>query len=173
MTRDRIDPNDAKPTGDGYYDDSHDGDTEAGCDDDNDRCAPSDYDPDPYADKNVPGTPDDLPTTLGEERPDPNDEHIIPADAPVYAKAGKPKGDDTSPLGAEDEADLWRKQKHLIQEDDKEGLKLDGFSDDEAKDVLDALGDDAAEAYQDSPNGVSATGMPFEPEHGGFPERSE
>jgi hypothetical protein len=69
------------------------------------------------------------------------------------------------------EPDLWAKQSALIEEDEKDGLKLGGFSDDEIPRILEAMGDDSAEIVSDAPGGTSATGADGEPEFGGFPER--
>ncbi|MBI5231440.1 MAG: hypothetical protein HY876_04660 [Coriobacteriales bacterium] len=173
MKRDEIDPNHLERTEQGYFEQDHDV-RDVGCEEDLDRCAPDDYENDPVSDEHVPGTQDDLPTTYGEQLPEPADQHIVPADAPVYqAPRRTPAGDDTGALGDEDEADLWRKQKHLIEEDEDDGLKLPLFSDEEAERVLDAIGEDAGEANPDAPDGTSATGTGSEPEHGGFPEREE
>lgn len=167
-----IDPDRAKPTGNGYFTEDPSS-REAGCDPDVERCAPDDYDADEADDRNVPGTQDDLPYSTGEQLPDPADEHIVLSDAPVRTATRKKEKGESEVVGAADEADLWRRQKHLIQEDEDDGIKLEGFTDDEAAQVLEAIGEDAADPLQGSPNGVSATGSPFEPEHGGFPERSE
>lgn len=69
------------------------------------------------------------------------------------------------------EPDLWGKQSALIEEDERDGLRLDGFSEDEIASILEAMGDDGAEVLPDSPGGTSATGAVGEPEYGGFPER--
>lgn len=67
--------------------------------------------------------------------------------------------------------ELWAKQLPLIEEDVADGLRLADFPEEAIPRIIDAMGDDVAEPLQDSPNGTSATGSPFEPEHGGFPER--
>jgi hypothetical protein len=69
------------------------------------------------------------------------------------------------------EPDLWGKQSALIEEDEEDGLKLEGFAEDEIPEILGAMGDDSAEVLPDSPGGTSATGADGEPEFGGFPER--
>jgi hypothetical protein len=69
------------------------------------------------------------------------------------------------------EPDLWGKQFALIEEDEEDGLKLEGFAEDEIPEILEAMGDDGAEVLPDSPGGTSATGAVGEPEFGGFPER--
>lgn len=73
--------------------------------------------------------------------------------------------------GQDRDPELWGAQLPLIEEDEDDGLKLPGFSEESVPAILDAMGDDAAEPLQDAPNGTSATGSPFEPDHGGFPER--
>jgi len=61
--------------------------------------------------------------------------------------------------------------KHLIEEDEREGLRLDPEQAQDAQGIMDALADDAAEAIPHSPVGVSATGDASVEEHGGFPPR--
>lgn len=73
--------------------------------------------------------------------------------------------------GQDRDPELWGVQRPLIEEDVDDGLKLAGFSEDVIPTILEAMGDDAAEPLHDAPNGTSATGSPFEPDHGGFPER--
>lgn len=72
-------------------------------------------------------------------------------------------------LGEDRDPDLWSAQRPLLEEDEREGIDLSGFDDEEARRVMEALGDEAAEPFPDAPEGVSATGNPFTPEHGGFP----
>jgi hypothetical protein len=72
-----------------------------------------------------------------------------------------------------DEGELWGRQKALIEEDEKEGLKLESFPAEEIPDILEAMGDDAADSLVDSPNGTSATGFWGGPDHGGFPPRKD
>ena len=119
----------------------------------------------------VPSIADDPDVSFGEDQP---------ADGVLYSDP-EPGGpvpptvvpqDEPEP-GTRDERELWRAQQDLIDEDDKMGLKLEGFSEEGVPAVLDALGDDAAEVLPDSPNGTSATGTWTEPEHGGFPERRD
>jgi len=69
------------------------------------------------------------------------------------------------------EPDLWEKQSALVEEDEKAGLKLEGFSDEEIPRILQAMGEDAEEVVPDAPGGTSATGAIRESDHGGFPER--
>jgi hypothetical protein len=111
-----------------------------------DAMSPDDYTNDPdLMSSRVPGTVDDIPASLEA---------------------------DTDSLGATDEAELWNHQKALIEEDEG-GLKLEGFPPEEIPDILEAMGDDAADPLADSPNGTSATGLWSGPEHGGFPDRGE
>jgi len=56
-------------------------------------------------------------------------------------------------LGTRDAADLWRHQKPLVEEDERAGVKLEGFPEEEVPKIMDALGDDAADPLQDFPNG--------------------
>lgn len=109
--------------------------------------SPDDYtsDPSPEA-PGVPGTADDVPASYGE---------------------------DEVPLGGPPEGELWRRQKPLIEEDEKEGLKLEGFPVEEIPEILEAMGDDAGDPLDDAPNGTSATGLWGTPDHGGFPPRGE
>jgi hypothetical protein len=109
--------------------------------------SPDDYTSDPSLDRSgVPGTEDDVPASLGEDPP---------------------------AVGGPQESELWRRQKALIEEDEKEGLKLAGFPDEDIPLILDAMGDDAVDALADAPNGTSATGLWGTPDHGGFPPRSD
>ena len=148
--------------------------TEEGCDPDVERCAPDEYSEDPHGADDVPGTPDDLPYSHGEQLPDPADEELsVSGETTKRAERRRPAPDQEPPIGAHDEAELWRHQKPLIDEDEDDGLKLEGFEEDEIPDILEAMGDDAAEALPDSPGGTSATGSVGGPEHGGFPERGE
>lgn len=125
---------------DGTFSAKHDSGRDVGCDPDQEACAPDEEQVE--ADQNeqgIPGTPDDLPYSLGESR----------------------------------DPELWSQQRALSEEDEAEGVKLPGFAESDADDVMGAMGDDAAEALQSAPNGTSSTGAdsPLEPEHGGFPER--
>jgi hypothetical protein len=69
------------------------------------------------------------------------------------------------------EPDLWGKQSALIEEDEDDSLKLEGFAEEEIPSILEAMGDDGSEVLPDSPGGTSATGADGEPEFGGFPQR--
>ena len=102
-------------------------------------------DPSPSA-KGVPGTSDDVPASYGEDPP---------------AVGGPPQGE------------LWRRQRALIDEDEKAGLKLDGFPAEKIPEILEAMGDDAGDPLDDAPNGTSATGLWGTPDHGGFPQRDD
>lgn len=72
-------------------------------------------------------------------------------------------------LGEDEDPDLWQAQRPLLEEDEREGIDLTGFDEQEARRVMEALGDEVADPYPDAPEGVSATGSPFTPDHGGFP----
>ncbi len=72
------------------------------------------------------------------------------------------------PLGAGDEKDFWDAQKALISEDRVTSIHLEGFTDEQANEVLEVLGDDAPEEAQ----GGSSTGSDVFPSHGGFPSRN-
>lgn len=146
---------------------------EEGCDPDEERCAPDDYAEDPYSDNDNPGTPDDVPYGYGVSNARPADAHLVADDASVFetGHAGERPAKQDPPFASSDEADLWRHQRALIEEDEGDGIKLAGFDEERIPSILDALGDEAAEPLPDAPNGVSATGSPFEPDHGGFPER--
>lgn len=74
-------------------------------------------------------------------------------------------------FGEEKDPELWAAQRPLIEEDEDDGLKLEGFDEAVIPRILDAMGDDAAEPLPGSPGGTSATGSVYAPEHGGFPER--
>ncbi len=128
--------------------------------------SPDDYtsDPDPTR-SGMPGTVDDVPADFGEDLSVTTDET---AAAPPKADAA-----DGSQVGGGDEGELWGHQKALIEEDEKEGLRLESFPAEEIPDILEAMGDDAADSLVDSPNGTSATGLWGGPDHGGFPPRSD
>ena len=83
--------------------------------------------------------------------------------------------DDVPYLLSEDGAEpadlIGQAAKHLVEEDEREGVRLDPEQTGEADRILDALGDDAGEAIPHSPEGVSATGDTSLEEHGGFPTR--
>ena len=133
-----------------------------------------DYVADPgERDSGIPGTGDDLPLTFGIETQAPDDEHLVMSGATKRSGHTRENSEAAEDLGKTDESELWREQKSLIEEDEKEGVKLDGFPEEEIPSILDALGDDAADPLQDFPNGTSATGVWTTPEHGGFPERDD
>ena len=123
----------------------------------------------------VPGMADDPDPDLGEDKPT---EEVLYREKDAVGGAAEPPGpaaaaqDEPEP-GTRDERELWRAQQALIDEDDKSGIRLEGFPEDAVPAVLNALGDDAAETLPDSPNGTSATGDWAAPEHGGFPERRD
>ena len=64
---------------------------------------------------------------------------------------------------------LGQAERHLIEEDELEGIRLDPSQAEDAPRILDALGDDSADALPHSPDGVSATGDASLEDHGGFP----
>ncbi|TLM98135.1 MAG: hypothetical protein FDZ75_03075 [Actinobacteria bacterium] len=132
--------------------------------------APDDFVEEPWEPGDDPGTIDDIPYTMGVETPAPADQ-LLNVEGPTRL-AGHPAKEETErPEGAADERRLWERQKPLIQEDEDDGLKLEGFGEEVIPAILDAMGDDAAEPLPDFPNGTSATGSVNEPDHGGFPER--
>jgi hypothetical protein len=144
------------------------------CDTDEETCAPDDYVADPgERDGGLPGTADDVPPDFGLQAPAPNDEHLVLTGATKPAGRSAEGSDAAEDLGKADEAELWRQQKVLVEEDEASGLKLAGFPDEEIPEILDAMGDDAADPLQDFPNGTSATGDWTAPNHGGFPERED
>lgn len=78
-------------------------------------------------------------------------------------------GEDAEPpLSAPDEQDFWNAQKPLISEDRVTSVHLEGFTDEQANEILEVLGDDAPEEAR----GGSATGSDVFPAHGGFPSRN-
>lgn len=129
----------ARREDDGTFSATHERGRSGACDPDTERCAPGDYVEDRASEPGVPGTEDDIPYSLGEDR----------------------------------DPELWGQQRVLMDEDEAAGLELQGVPEERIGAVLEAMGDDAAEALQDSPGGTSATGAdsPLDPEHGGFPER--
>ncbi len=149
------------------------GGREGGCDDDAAGCPPDDYVEDAWTGDDRPGTVDDIPYTMGVQIPDADDAHLV-AEGGTH-QSGRPARaeEPETELGGPDSRELWQLQKALIQEDEKDGIKLEGLSDEEAERVMEALGDEAADPLPDNPEGTSATGSPFGPEHGGFPERRE
>jgi len=135
---------------------------------------PDDYANDPdEQDPGVPGTVDDVPLGFGVETQAPDDEHVVAEGATKLAGRSREKKEAREDSGKADEAELWRQQKALVEEDEATGLKLDGFPDEAIPSILEAMGDDAADPLQDFPNGTSATGDWTAPEHGGFPERND
>jgi len=74
-------------------------------------------------------------------------------------------------MGQNSDPELWSKQLPLIEEDEDDGIKLAGFREELIPEIMDAMGDDAADPLQDAPDGTSATGSTNRPDHGGFPER--
>ena len=150
--------------------DSH----EVACDPDAEACAPDDYVNDPAVrEQGIPGTVDDVPLSFGIDVPPASDEHVVLEGATKPHGASKGKADAAEDVGNADESELWGEQKSLVEEDEVAGLKLGGFPEEEIPDILEAMGDDAADPLQDYPNGTSATGVWTAPDHGGFPERNE
>lgn len=84
------------------------------------------------------------------------------------AQAAPVPNDAEPPLSVPDEQDLWNAQRPLISEDRRTSLHLEGYSDEQANAIVEAVGDDAAEEAQ----GGSATGSDVFSEHGGFPSRN-
>ena len=125
--------------------------------------APDDIVEDLIADEGVPGTPDDLPYDFGVDVSQPTDQVIASLDhrASGYGSVGHTgAGADTQepPLGAEDERELWARQRPLIEESGDEAARYAGLADDDIRRVEAAVGEDAAETLPDSPGGSSATG---------------
>jgi hypothetical protein len=149
------------------------GGREVGCDPQEEQCAPSDYVEEPFTDDGTPGTADDLPYSLGVEEPPPADEHMVPdsGSQQIGHTRSFEQDSDKDELGSDEEKELWREQKPLVDEDERSGLKLEGFAQTDIPKIMDAMGDEAAEQLPDSPEGTSATGKGTEPEHGGFPQR--
>ena len=104
----------------------------------------------PTSDRNHPGTVDDVPYSMDQDRPG-------------YRPPLEPKAT------GNEERDLWRQQEPLINEDREQSLHLEGFPDSEIPDILDALGDDAAEDSQGET--VEARIGMRGPDHNGFPAR--
>ena len=135
---------------------------EVGCDDK--QCAPDELVEDPLNDDGVPGTPDDLPYDYGVEVPDAVDQQVLSPEKRHIGFGGM--GDtgapddptEEPPLGAEDERDLWHKQRGLIQESEDEAARWGGLAEDRLPDIEEAMGDDSGEVLPDSPEGESATG---------------
>ncbi len=134
-----------------------------GCEEDGVPCAPDDIVEDPINDAGVPGTQDDLPYDYGVEVPPAADhqlelvEDLVAEDSDV-GKTGAPADGDAPPLGRPEERELWGKQRALIEEDEDEGLRLDGLPEADIPELQRAMGDDAADPLPDAPGGTSATG---------------
>jgi len=144
------------------------------CDPDAEACAPDDYPNDPDSrETGIPGTVDDAPLTFGLEIPPASDEHMVLEGATKVAGESLEPVDAVEDDSTADEKELWSEQLALLEEDVAGGLNLRGFPEEEVPDILEAMGDDAADPLQDFPNGTSATGDWSAPEHGGFPERGE
>jgi hypothetical protein len=147
---------------------------EVACDSEAEPCAPDDYANDSEARENgVPGTVDDAPLSFGLDSSAAADQHVVLEGATKPAGDSKEAADTADDLGSTDEKELWAEQQTLVEEDDIGGLKLKGFPEEEIPEILDAMGDDAADPLQDFPNGTSATGDWSAPEHGGFPVREK
>ena len=147
---------------------------EVTCEPDTEPCAPDDYANDPDTrEAGIPGTVDDAPLAFGLETPPAADTHVVIEGATRPGEAVPEAKQAAEESGLADEDELWGRQAALVEEDEAGGLNLRGFPDEEIPEILDAMGDDAADPLQDFPNGVSATGDWTAPEHGGFPERNE
>ena len=147
---------------------------EVTCEPDQEPCAPDDYANDPDAPEvGIPGTVDDAPLSFGIEVPSSADSHMVLEGATRPSATSEEDAKAADDNGAAEEKELWGEQEALLEEDSAGGLKLNGFPEEEIPDILDAMGDDAADPLLDYPNGVSATGDWTAPEHGGFPERKE
>jgi hypothetical protein len=144
------------------------------CDPDEEPCAPDEYVNDPEdRSTGVPGTVDDVPLPFGVEEPEAADQHLVMEGPSKPAGESREDEEAAEDQGAADEEELWTEQSQLFDEDQASGIDLRGFEEDEAPEILDALGDDAADPLPDFPNGTSATGDWTAPEHGGFPERED
>jgi hypothetical protein len=125
--------------------------------------APDDNVEDPIADDGVPGTPDDLPYDYGVERARPADQLLLSLERGTsgfgaLGRTGSDEDKNESPLGAEDERELWRRQKPLIQESEDERARYTGLAESSIPRIEGAVGEDAGERLPDSPGGASATG---------------
>jgi hypothetical protein len=128
-----------------------------------DTIAPDDVVEDVIADEGVPGTQDDLPYDYGVEIAQPADQMILSRDRRRsgfggVGHTGSDKDEGETPLGAPDERELWRKQKPLIAESGDEAARYAGLEDSDIARVEQAVGEDAAETFSESPEGESATG---------------
>jgi hypothetical protein len=142
------------------------------CGDDKAECAPDDIVEDPINDDNIPGTVDDLPYDYGVETPVAVDQELFVQSRGGRGGIGRTGSDPEwteSELGAEDERDLWSKQRVLIDEDERESARDIGLDAAELEDAARAYGGDAAEPLPMNPDGVSSGGVAEMPEHGGFP----
>jgi len=147
---------------------------EVACDPDQEPCAPDDFSNDPDVRRNgIPGTVDDQPLSMGQQTPDAADEHIVAEGAVKPSGESLEKRDRGEETGRDDTRELWDDQSELVEEDDHDAVNLRGFSDEDAEEVFDEMGDQVQEPLPDFPNGVSATGEWSAPEHGGFPERKD
>jgi hypothetical protein len=146
---------------------------EIGCDPEELRCSPGDYanDPEPR-ETGIPGTVDDTPLDFGLEIP-PADEHVVLEGAVESVGDSREATEGAEDMGSIDEKELWAAQDGLLEEDEADALVLDGFPEEVIPEILEAMGDDAADPLPDFPNGTSATGDWSATEHGGFPDRHE
>lgn len=124
----------------------------------------SDYALDTTPEDDLPGTRDDLPYDYGIEDPEAAD-HIIDGPDNIGAgfgggmgRTGSDEDGDEPPLGRPEERELWRKQRPLIQESDREERHLRGLEGLDLKAVHDAGAEDAEEPFQEAPDGTSSTG---------------
>jgi hypothetical protein len=146
---------------------------EVACSPDEEPCAPDDYSDDPETRMPaIPGTVDDLPYGFGLENRPPADEHL------ELEGATKPSGETRDLVetgedtGGVDERELADEAAPLASEDTS-AVHLEDFEEGDIPEIMEAMGDDAAESLGDNPDGTSATGDWSMPEHGGFPDRNE
>ena len=144
--------------------------------DDKDECAPDDIVEDPINDEHVPGTVDDLPYDFGVETPVAADQELF-----VQSRGGRsgigrtgsdPEGTE-SELGAEDERDLWSRQRTLMDEDERESAVDIGLDPVELEDAARAYGGDAGDPLPMNPDGLSSGGEADTPERGGFGDKDD
>lgn len=148
--------------------------TQVDCNSPDADCATDEYPEDPYAIDNRSGTIDDTTYSMGVELPNAADLHLVPEGGVHQAGRAAPDEEPERDLGELEERDLWRRQRPLIQEDEGDGVKVPGATDEQAQRVLDAMGDESSDNTPDMTQGISATGEPTTaPDHGGFPEREE
>lgn len=102
-----------------------------------------------------PGTPDDAPYTMTEVKPDEPD--------PYRADTR-----DDEQIERDEDSDLWRHQQALIDEDRDTNVDLTGFSDEEAAEIMETMGEGADEPS----SGQTVETRVGGPEHGGFRERT-